>query len=309
MKNIYLIKANSYNLLNDTLSSIIPENATITSFSLNDTTIFDVIDDARYYGLLGGIRALLIKDVKFFGGKFNYESEATALRELFDSNDESMTLIFVCDDIKKTKELTKKAIAAGAKIIDIKDPDKEELGNLISEFAKKENLTIDKDASNLLISNAIGNYDVIVQEINKLSLVDKHITKNLVLEYGSHEDGDYTFDFSNAVVSKDFTKAFSLLDTLLEDGVEVFSLVGLLASSFANMYMVKRASMDGLSDEAIAKLFGYSSTSRVYVLKKNSKIYSIEDLKEIIIALSDVDYKIKTGYNPIFEFKTFLLNL
>ena len=113
------------------------------------------------------------------------------------------------------------------------------------------------------------------------------------MEYGSHEDGDYTFDFSNAVVSKDFTKAFSLLDTLLEDGVEVFALVGLLASSFANMYMVKRASMDGLSDEAIAKLFGYSSTSRVYVLKKNSKIYSIEDLKEIIIALSDVDYKIK----------------
>ena len=39
--------------------------------------------------------------------------------------------------------------------------------------------------------------------------------------------------------------------------------------------MVRDAINHGLTDEEVAKKLGYSGTGRVYVMKKNSKIYTI----------------------------------
>jgi DNA polymerase III delta subunit len=73
--------------------------------------------------------------------------------------------------------------------------------------------------------------------------------------------------------------------------------------------MVKQAASAGLSDEEIADLCGFSNPRRVPVVKRNAKIYTTEDLKEIIIELSNIDKKAKSGYNGIYELKKFLLNL
>ena len=73
--------------------------------------------------------------------------------------------------------------------------------------------------------------------------------------------------------------------------------------------MVKSALNDGLSDEEIAKLFGYTNPKRVGVLKRNGKIYTLDQLKDIIISLSELDLKIKSGYNQVYAIKEFLLNL
>lgn len=73
--------------------------------------------------------------------------------------------------------------------------------------------------------------------------------------------------------------------------------------------MVKSASADGLSDEEIAKLFGYSNPKRVGVLKRNGKIYTLDQLKDIIVSLSNLDLKLKSGYDQIYALKEFLLDL
>ena len=73
--------------------------------------------------------------------------------------------------------------------------------------------------------------------------------------------------------------------------------------------MVKSASVDGLSDEEIAKLFGYSNPKRVGVLKRNGKIYTLDQLKDIIVSLSNLDLKLKSGYDQIYALKEFLLDL
>ena len=44
-------------------------------------------------------------------------------------------------------------------------------------------------------------------------------------------------------------------------------------------------------------------------MKKNSKIYTTEDLEKIIIDLSDLDIKLKSGYNSNYKLKEFLLKL
>lgn len=309
MKQIYLLKSSSYNVLNTEIASIIGDNENITTFSIMDTSIYDVIDDASYFGLFDEKRVIIVKDVKYFGGKNNYDEECSALKKFFAALNEDTIIIFICDDIKKTKDITKEAIKYGAIIKDISNIDESNILEYINKYAEEYNLKVDEPAKDLIIKNSSKNIDIAIKELEKLSNLDSHITLDMVRECGSIEPTDVTFDFSNAVIAKNFNKIFELLDELLASGTEVLSLIGLLASSYNNMYIVKDAVNHGLTDEEIAKLLGFSNSGRIYYIKKNGKIYTMDELKEIIINLSELDKKIKTGLNPVYGIKEFLLNL
>ncbi|MCX4248433.1 MAG: DNA polymerase III subunit delta [Bacilli bacterium] len=309
MKEIYLLSSSSYNIINLQIKEIAVGNENITYHSLNDVTIYDCIDDASYFGLLDDDRIIVIKDVKYFGGKFNYEEETNALYNFLSSIDDSVKIIFVCDSIVKTKDITKKVISLGAKIFDLQDLTLDAINEVIANYVTDSDLVLDNDARDLILKNSLNNLDVALKDIEKISNINKHITVSLVDEYGIKLESVDTFEFSNAVISKNFNKAFSLLDKLFSSGIDEFQILGVLASSYINMFMVRDAVNHGLGDEEIAKKLGYSGTGRVYVMKKNSKIYTTEDLKNIIIDLSNLDIKLKTGYNAKYEIKEFLLNL
>ena len=320
MANLYIIKSPSYRLLNEEIKKIAGEDANITYFSLNEVSIYECIDDASYFGLFEEKRVIVIKDVKYFGGKFAYEEETEALSKFFKSLSGDTTVIFVTDQVTKTKEATKALTNNGGKIIDLSKVDDEVLYDIINEYTKNNKITLENGLIPILKSNCLNNVDLIIQEIDKLSLLNSTITKKMVeesgsiyIEYKNNQDensqDNTAFDFSNAVIAKKFSDALKHLDKLILKGTEVPQLIGLLSGSYVTMYVVKKASQEGLSDEEIAELCGFSNPKRVPVLKRNSKIYTLEDLKEIIIELSQIDKKSKTGYNGIYEIKKFLLNL
>lgn len=305
---VYLIKSSSYRLLNLELDKIFSEIDNITRFSLMDVSIFECIEDASYYGLFDGRRGIVIKDVSYFGGKSVYEKESTAILNFLENKDDSV-IVFVCDEILKTKDLTKKAISLGAEVIDLSTIDDAKFNEIANEYVASIGVTLDKDAYNLLKSNSLSNIDLFIQEIDKMSNFDNHITKKIVELCGFKNYNDSNFDFSNAVVAKNFKSAFEIMDRILASGVKVNDLVGLLTNSFINMYMVKDAINHHLSDTEICKTLGYSNPYRLNAVSRNAKIYTLDELKDIIIMLCDLDQKIKTGYNPVYGLKEFLINL
>lgn len=307
MKNIYIIKSDSYRLINDQITELAKEHNNIEYFSLIDNELDDIIESASTYGLFDEHKVIVVKDAKYFGGVHKYENELDILYK-FLSNIDDITIIFINDNVSSTKEFTKKIVSIGASIIDASQTP-ENIKAYIYKYLKENEISMNENTINELITNTLNNLDIIIQEIDKLSLIDKNITSEMVKNSGVHEINDVTFDFSNAVVAKNFNVIFELLDTLLKSDVEILSLIGLLHSSYANMYMVKDAVANGLTDEEIATTLGYSNAKRVFVMKKNGQKYSLDDLKNIILNLADLDKKIKTGYNPVYEFKEFLLNL
>lgn len=320
MSKLYIIKSNSYRIINEEIKRITEGIDNITYFSLNEVTIYDVIDDASYFGLFSSKRAIIVKDAKYFGGKFNYEEETEALVKFFKNMDEDIIMIFIVEQLNIKKQATSALTANGGEIIDKSKVAPEVIDELINEYTKDNDITLEPNAYKLLKENCLNNVDLIIQEIDKLSLLSNIITKQIVessgsiyIEYKANNDEDNkdqaAFDFSNAVVAKKFSESLETLEKLLLKGVEMPQLIGLLASSFTTMYMVKSALQDKLTDEEIAKLYGFSNPKRVYVLKNNAKIYTLDELKGIIISLSELDIKIKTGYNPIYGIKEFLLNL
>lgn len=309
MKNIYLIKTLSYRVLDNILASIIKDNTNVTTFSLSDVSIYDCIDDASYFGLFAENRIIIIKDVKYFGGKFNYEEESNAIKRFLESLDDSLTIIFVCDNISKTKDLTKVAINFGAEIIEKGELDENDTLKLINDYAASIDVKIDEKAIKLLLQKTNNNIDITFMEIDKIANVEKIITEKTINDYSSVVNSDETFEFIDAVVQKRFDIAFTLLDKLLSNNTEILGLISLLANRYSTIYIVKSAEKDNVDDEKIAELLGFKNKGRLYYIRKDGKIYTIDQIKEIIINLSELDKKIKTGLSPVYGFKELLLNL
>lgn len=308
MANIYLIKSDSYNLINTEIEKHIDDTYEVTKFSLLNDSIYDIIDDASYFGFLDGPRAIIVNNVKYFGGKFLYEEESEAIIN-FAKNNKDTKMFFICDDIKKTKTLTSSLVKLGAEIIDLSLKNEDDLRKAIKDYVNTINIKIEDKAIDLLLSNTVNNIDLVIQEINKISNITNDIKVEDIKKYSFKIANDDIFSFSTAVINKNFEQAFKLLDEFILNGMDIFSIVGVLASSFTNIFIVKDAVNHGLSDEEIAKLLDFKSTGRVYYLKKDGRIYTLDNLKEIIVSLSELDKKIKTGYEPVYSLKEFLLGL
>lgn len=308
MKNVYLISLSSFRILNEKVKEISKEFEEVVNLNLNEVDIDDVINECSYQGLFGNSKLVIVKGTKYFGGKFLYEDDMEKLLN-FLKGAESYNIIFLCDELAVSKPNSKNVIALGAKTITDKDITDELKEELLNNYLKDNNITIDNKALDLLKKNSLNNFDILLTEIDKLSLVNNKIDESIVRTYGSVEEDDVMFDFSNAVTNRNFNQAFELLDKIIKANTPVEAIIGLLANSFSNIFMVKDAMSYNLSDEEIAKACGYTNDKRVFVMKKLGKFYTAEDLKNIIVNLSNLDRKIKTGYPPVYGIKEFILSL
>ncbi len=314
---VYVIRSTSFRLLNDKVLSLIENIPDRKYFSLDVDELEDVIIDASYVGLFNDDRAIVVREVNYFGGKPKYEEQVNKLFSLIDNLDSSITLILICNNLNKTKD-TAKELLKKTEFIDLYIKD-EEIDNYINEYISKNNITIEPKALVKLKENTVNNIDLLFNEIDKLALITNNITWKCVNEFGSSyiipktsgEEVDYndiTFKFTDAIANKKFKDAFAYFDKIVERGDDMYALIGLINGQFSNIYLVKEAVNEGLSDETIAQELGFKS-GRVFLLKRIGNLYTLDELRDIIINLSNIDIKIKLGYDPVNGLKEFILSI
>ena len=322
---VYVIRSTSFRLLNDKVSSLIENIPDRKYFSLDVDELEDVIIDASYVGLFNDDRAIVVREVNYFGGKPKYEEQVSmgdisstySLMRRGIYLDSSITLILICNNLNKTKD-TAKELLKKTEFIDLYIKD-EEIDTYINDYISKINVTIEPKALVKLKENTVNNIDLLFNEIDKLALITNNITWKVVNEFGSSyiipkgvgEETDYndiTFKFTDAIANKKFKDAFAYFDKIVERGDDMYALIGLINGQFSNIYLVKEAVNEGLSDETIANELGFKS-GRVYILKRIGNLYTLDELRDIIINLSNIDIKIKLGYDPVNGLKEFILSI
>ena len=174
-------------------------------------TLRECLDDASYMGLFSEERVIVIKDVKYFGGKFNYEEDTNLLLNFLESCDLPLTLIFVCDSLSKSKDITKKVIELGATLYDLDNLSESDILKELEEYANVNNLQIKEDVLMLVYNNCLKDIDLTINELDKLSLVDKNITKEIVTDYGIKVDNIMLLLFPMPLLKKMFLFLFPYL--------------------------------------------------------------------------------------------------
>lgn len=323
MDNVYLICSNSYYLLEDELKNILKDNP-YTSFDLNAVELDDVLEEAAYFSLFDDKKYMVVKNASIFGAsKRKSKEEDNGDEEKVSKKDEKLlqylnepndntVLIFVYNGKADTKKKICKLIKDRYRFIQIDDLKPKDIQSRIEKALKNDGYKIDNNTSYYIVSNALNNYDLAMNEIEKIKLYygkGCNIKYDDVINIVSKNIEDNNFKFIDTVISKDIKESFKLFDDLMIQKVEPIMLMSMLAKEIRNMLLAKKM-LNSKSKKEIMEVLGLRFDFQVDKLINNCYSFKEKQLEEYLVLLSDLDYKIKRGkISNKLALELFIMNL
>ncbi len=297
--NTYLISIFSLRLTYDEVEKITAGKSNIIRINYDESNIDNVLDECSYFSLLNEEKIVIVNN-------FKIDTNSKPLEKYLKNPNPATKLILITNSIDKRSTIYKLIKEKGT-IIEINELKPSELTSKINSYAKKEGVMIDYLAVNKLIDYNLNNYDLILSEIDKLKLIKNKITKEDIIDYGSKIIGEENFALCDAITTKNKEETSKLLNDFIQNKEEVTPFIALLASSYRIILAVK--SLSNKSNETIAKELNIHPY-RVKLARDKASLYTLTELYNIIISLTDLDYKIKSmNVDNYMLLKIFLINI
>ena len=310
--NIYLIESNSWVLLEEQIKQITKSSTNIITYNAEESTLEDILSEASYVSMFGEMKYLIVKNANYFSnGKLKEKEEEQLLKYLEQPYPLCTILFTTYEPLDGRKKITKQ-IKEKYQVILIPSPKGLELYNKVAERFIELKYIVEKDTINYIIHSCLGNYDLIYQEIEKLSLYyEKPIKIKLetVKQIISKTMVDNNFKFVDAVITKDLKKSLQYLNDLEILKVEPISLINLLAREYRNMLLIKKMEEKKYSTKEMKEEL-HLQDWQLEKTRKNAQEYHEDDIKDYLISLQKMDFDIKKGkVEKQIALKLFLLNV
>lgn len=305
---LYLIASDSKYILEDKVDEIVGKSQNRICYRFSENSIQDILEEASYVSMFEEEKYLIVKNADFFGkGKIN-EKDTEKMIHYFDNPYPCTTLIFTTyEEIDSRKALTKKMEEVGS-VISLKAPKNYDL--FLDTKKKMGCYKVDDKTVRYMIDACLSNYDFLQNEIDKLSLLyqkGEEITLKEIKNITVPNVNDNVFKFVDAVITKDISTTFHLLEDLLIIKTDPLQLLNLLAREYRFIYMYKILEKKRYSSKEMAKEFKLQEW-QIEKIRKEASLYHEDDLKSCLIKLSKLDVSIKSGNNDkISAFQCFLI--
>lgn len=308
----YIIKSNSYRLLKRELDKLIKDidKQNINYFDLDVDNIKDILDNANYVSLFDDKKCIIVYNSNIFGIKFEYKNELEILEKYLNNPNNNTTLIFLTDNISKSKKCVK-LINSKGNVIELNKPTGDNLKKEIINYLKDFNFKIENKALDLLIKRLDNNYDYILNELDKIIIVKEDYLINVedINKYSVNIEEVDLFKFVDLVIKKKIEECLEELKIIVENNIEPVIILSMIAGQYRLIYSTKNLIKQGLSEKTIADELNVHPY-RIKLAHDNSYNYSNIELKDKILSIGELDRKIKTGeldkYNAL---KIFIINL
>lgn len=279
-----------------------------SKYDLMDDNIYSVIDEVNTISLFSDPKFVVVKSAE----KLDSITEKQLKELLMTINDiESNNVLIFCVDLNsdsKSKEninrVKKFALSIEIRFKNIS----------LEDYAREKTLSdgykITEDAINM-VSNYSTNLlqlrsnleilECFTSGINKIEEKDVELLIKKPLE-------DNVFTLVNAVLKNDKVLAYNVYKDLMVSNIVVTYLISLLLTRFQELYNCYYLVKSKLDQQSIANILNIS-TNKAYYVMNDIKNANINDIKEHIKRLSDLEYKIKSGkINQDLGFELYLLN-
>lgn len=278
--------------------AILEENMNIITYWCHETPMSDIIEDALTPPFLSEYKMIVVKNPMFFTTQKQKETKEEDIKMLMDYlKKDNPTTIFVIYHDQKNFDERKKIVKELRKTVHFIEVDKMDYHQLYKATHKAilaRQCTIDDDALELFLSRMPHNLLEISQEVNKICLYTKHITKETIDVMVSKKLEENVFELTKAILNKQTAKSIQIYKDLKMNNEEPIKLIVLIANSLRLLYQVKLLDRKGYNDQEIAKMLSLNPYRLKYV-RQDGKDFEIQELLEKIDELSQLDVDIKTG--------------
>lgn len=272
------------------------------TFNLSDTEINTCIEEALTLPFFSDKKVVNIKNAYIFTGEKGNKDinhNIDALMEFIEKYDGSTMVVFEINNQKldERKKLVK-TLKKHAKLIKIEQMSEDELKTWIKNSLNSQFKDIKQDALNLFIELTGINFNLVNQELEKLTLYigDRPtITKQDVEIIVNRSLEQNVFLLTDYIQKGQKDKAVELVNDLIILKEEPIKLLALIASNFRLYYQCKILSKKGYSQQQIAKTVSVHPF-RVKLALRAANKYQLPELMKIMNACAETDYKLKSSY-------------
>lgn len=295
--NTYLISSFSYHLLAEEIKKITKDDSNIVNYDLDEDELSDILEDASYVSLFDEKKYIVVNNANIFSSEKISEEITNKILKYLENNNPNIILIFTLSKpLGEAKPLVKE-FRKKATVIVIEPFTTRDLITRINEILKENEKKMSMLSINYIIDSCQLNYDAILNELTKMFIyldnkdqISDDEVKKIVSKYSETNN----FKFGDAVVDKNIVQAFNLLEELQINNVDPLMLIGLLASKYRTLLGVNLLMQENKNDTEIASELGVKPYP-VKLARNKSFMYTISDLEDNLVFLSELDVKIKMG--------------
>lgn len=317
MSNIYLIFGDESYLINKELKKIIDNSNVISDniirYNLDEVNVSLALEEASTISMFDSKKLIICEECTFLTGENKKEinHDIDSLIRYINNPFDDVYLVFIVqkeklDDRKKiVKELKKLST-----IIECKRRESHNLNNYIESYFKENGYSISRDSVIFMINKAGENLSNLINEADKLMIYkdsDKNISKEDVDNLICKSIEDDIFKLTNSIMNKDKENIVNIYKDLLLKGEEPIKLIVLIANQLRLILQVKLMIRNGYKEREMANIIG----EHPYRVKLAvSSIFTINELKNYLTELHNLDLNIKTGkIDKNFGLEMFLLSI
>ncbi|NRG44613.1 DNA polymerase III subunit delta [Bacillus sp. CRN 9] len=311
----YLINETKQLLINHALS---PEEIdfNLSSYDLEETSIETALEDAETFPFMGERRLIFLHNPFFLTAeksKAKVEHNLSRLESYLKDPAPYTIIVFsgAYEKLDERKKMTKQ-IKKSASVLEAKKLNESELKVWIRDRAAANGVQIDEEAVELMLTLAGTNLFMLTSELDKLSLYaedEKRIDVKIVEQLVSRSLEQNIFTLVDKIVHRNIEEALRIYYDLLKLNEEPIKILAVITNQFRLIYQVKELARRGYGQNQIA---GYIKAHpfRVKLAAGQAKLFSDEELVQIMNLLADADYQMKTGgMNKALLIELFLFKL
>ena len=291
---VYLIYGTSYHLIDDEIKKIFNNLDGVEIIDYNKTSIEEMLISFNYVSLFDEEKKIIVKNCNLFSSKKDKESDL--LLKYLEEPNKSATIIFTTYEKPDERKKITKIIKDNKKYISINNLSPKDIIDRIINICKDKKYKISYDNAKYIANCLLNNYDLIIMELDKIFLYylkPCEILKEDIENIISKMNEDNNFKFTDAVLNKDIKLAIKILNDLKIQKVEPLILTTLLAKEYRNILYCKKL-QNTLNNYDIAKKLSLQDWQVDKYLAKGYN-YSIKQLEDKLLDLTELDYQIKTS--------------
>lgn len=282
-------------------------------FDCREVEIEKIIDYCETTPFFADNKIVILKHPIFLTGqkdRKDYTSFIEGLKKYLE-NENSSTLFIIYANYESLDERKSivKWIKDNTNFKKVEQPNKLQLINIISKMLKAHNCSMKENDIDYLISKVGNNLADLSSEVAKLITYKKEglITRDDMEEFIVFDINSRIFELSNAILNKDISHSITLYEELLNEGEEPIVLISILASQIRTALLCKNYLKVGLNKHDMVKKIKVHPYKIDLALKLK---FNETSLKDTLLKLADLDYKIKTGQvNKYHGLKVFILSI
>lgn len=309
MNIMYFIYGEEQYLIDQKIKDIINEfkNSKII-FLDSDAKLDQILNEILSFSLFDSSKLLILKNL-FLLSKKN-ENETNVLIESLKYVPETTNIIFSLNkNIDKTENKLVNFLKKSSNCYEFNYMNEKELNLYIKKVIHDRGGIISDVNLFYFLSRVPHKLIFIMNEINKLLLFDKNITKQNINDLIPKYDTNKIFDFINAFNEQNIEHVFKIYYERINQGETITSLISQLSNTLEFCSQIYSYKNLGKKVHEIANLM----KKHVFTIKKNNELLnkiSYSKIKKYLINLADLDLAIKQNkIDDKVGFENFLLNV